>query len=167
MLIMDTKMAGAVSGGDIKKFVKDLQDKLNKTTLEVGFLDSKQATIAAKNEYGGVYKVDEEYKERAKNKGVNIGDTITIPPRPFMHMTFDNNNNKWIDSFKKLLVKNEYDVNKSLKTLGVIMQTDIQNTIRDGNFVENSARTVAIKGFNKPLIDSGDMLQSVTYEVHS
>lgn len=47
------------------------------------------------------------------------------------------------------------------------MVADVKNTIKDGSYIENSPQTIKIKGFDKPLIDTGAMLNAVTYEIKS
>ncbi len=145
-----------------------LKDKINKTpkntvTLKVGFLNAKMAKIAQQNEYGGVYPVSPEYKARAKAKGVNLGDTIKIIPRPFMHTTIEKNKNKWQTGIKELLKKEDTIV--ALGKLGEQMIGDIQDTISNNDFERNPPKIAKIKGRNKPLIDTGEMLQQVAYEI--
>jgi len=94
--------------------------------------------------------------------------TKTIPARPFMRTSFDENYRK-ITS----LINTQYDqisegkssAEKSLNAIGVIMVGLIQQKIRAIVSPPNSPRTIAIKGSSKPLIDFGQMIQSVTYKV--
>lgn len=157
-----------MSGGEeLKKFIKQLQEQMGHTTLEVGFFDSKQATIAAKNEFGGLYEVSEEYKERALKKGIHVGDYINIPPRPFMHDTVRKRSKNWGITLCKAMRVTNFDVPKAMRLLGQQMEGDVKDVITEGDFTTNSPRTAEIKGFNKPLVDTGSMLTSVTYEVHT
>jgi hypothetical protein len=156
-----------ITGGiDLKKFIKNLIEQTGHASLEVGFTDPEYATIAYKNEYGGEYKVDQDYKDRALKKGVHLGDTIRIPPRPFMQQTVDTKGKTWGNVLAKSIHDAQYNIPTALGLLGTKMEADVKSTIRDGDYIDNSARTQKIKGFNKPLIDSGSMLQNVTYEVH-
>jgi hypothetical protein len=106
-----------------------------------------QAQIAAQNEFG----------------------TRTIPARPFMRTSFDENINRIQNA-----VNVEYDnvlsgmstIRKSLDRLGIFGVGLIQQKIRAIHFPPNSPRTIAIKGSSKPLIDFGQMIQSVRHKVY-
>lgn len=146
---------------NLKQKVKDLSK--NNMVLKVGFLDAKNANIAQKNEYGGVYTVDPEYKNRALQKGIYLGGSITIIPRPFMRTTVDKNKNKWVEILNNLLKNKTPD--KALATLGKVIKSDIQYTISNNDFRENPPHIAEIKGRNKPLIDTGEMRNKVDYEI--
>lgn len=146
--------------GKLQTFINNIESK----TIEAGFLDAKNATIAAKNEFGGEYEVSSEYKTRAAVKNIHLGSTINIIPRPFMQYTFINNKDKWI----KETIKNisSYKFNDISHALGEMMQNDIKFTILDSNLFESNPEFVQIiKGNNHPLIDSGNMYDAVTYEI--
>ena len=49
--------------------------------------------------------------------------------------------------------------------LGEIAKAEVQKYIRDGNFTPLSAATIEKKGSSKPLIDTGQMRNAITYEV--
>lgn len=146
---------------NLKQKVEDLSK--NNMVLKVGFLDAKIANIAQKNEYGGIYKVDPEYKNRALKKGVHLGDDIAIIPRPFMQTTVDKNKNKWKEILNNLLKNKTPD--KALGTLGEVIKADIQYTISNNDFEKNPPHIAQIKGRNKPLIDTGKMRNKVDYEI--
>lgn len=161
---MDITISG---GGNLKKFVKSLQEQTQNVKLEVGFLDSENASKAAKNEYGGVFPVDDDYRARAEKKGISLGDYIGIPPRPFMQDTVKEKGKSWVKLLSEELPDQDYHIKRSLGILGTQMVSDIKDTITNADFIENSEQTAAIKGFNRPLVDSGDMLDAVTYEIKS
>ena len=153
-----------IQGGDkLQAFFKKITS--GKAELNVGFLDSEQAKIAIKNEFGGVFPISDEYRARAKAKGIILGNTIAIPSRPFMQRTVDENTNKWGKVIQKISPQLEFDLTKVLNTLGQVVVDDIAETIEMGEFVANSARTIAIKQRGKPLVDSGDMVNNINYEV--
>ena len=151
------------SSGGLSKLIESI--KQSKKQLNVGFLNEKNAIIATKNEYGGTFATDKAYKERGEAKGITVPDQITIPARPFMQMTFNNNQTKWAKILSTTLKNNNLNVDLALNYVGDFAKADIRDTIEHGNFVENSARTIAIKGNDHPLIDSGEMMNSIDYEV--
>lgn len=104
--------------------------------------------IAAKNEYGAP----------------------GVPARPFMSTAVDMNIsliNDYIARQYDLLLKGKSTVDKSLGLIGQLMTGLIQKRIRAIVYPPNSPRTIAIKGSSKPLIDFGQMIQSVRYVVHT
>lgn len=100
------------------------------------------AQVAMFNEYGG-------------------GHT---PPRPFMDKTFRWYHKKWANTIKGL-VYDTMNFKAVLEDIGPTVVSDIQSVIEDLDNPPNRPSTVKRKGFNNPLIDSGQMLNSVRYEV--
>jgi hypothetical protein len=153
---------------EIKFSLKNLKKKIdalpkNNMTLKVGFLDAKTAQIAKQNEYGGVYPVSSEYKSRALSEGIHLGETIHIIPRPFMRTTINNHKSKWINGLGKLLQNNPFK--QALSLLGEKMESDIKDTIINNDFEKNPAHIAKIKGRDRPLIDTGNMLNKVAHEI--
>ena len=146
---------------NIKKKIQEIPK--NTAELKVGFLTAEYAQIAKQNEYGGVYPVSTEYKARALAKGVKLGDTINIIPRPFMKQTINNQGKNWGKTLKSLLEKDKPII--ALEKLGRLIEADIKETISNGNFKDNPIKIQKIKGRNQPLIDSGGMLNAVNWEV--
>lgn len=137
----------------------------SKKTLNIGFLNGKEAEIAAKNEYGGTFPTDDEYKARGAAKGVDVPDEITIPPRPFMQNTVTKQKAKWAKTAIQITKDNGGDIDKALTIVGRRAQEDIVATIEEGYFTPNSERTKKIKNKDAPLIDTGEMLKSIDWEV--
>lgn len=90
---------------------------------------------------------------------------IKIPSRPFFRNMIADKQSTWGGVLAKSLPSLNYDGAQALGVLGTIIQGELQNSIRDIRAPANSAATVAIKGFDNPLIHTGHMLNSVTYSV--
>lgn len=138
------------------KNLKNLDKKYRSSNLDVGFFaKSEYAEIAVANEYGA--KIERKLKSGGSK-------TIIIPPRAFMQQTFDNNGKKWT-----AIITNEIAKGKTLKeafnVLGNIIRGQIVYTIFNGKFVDNAPSTEQAKGFNKPLVNTGDMSRSITFKV--
>lgn len=151
--------------------IDKLTQQVNKfkkgAVLKVGFLNKEIANIAMINEYGA--KINITDKMRAwfwHTHKVNIWkrtEPIVIPPRPFMATTVKDYSKKWAKMLKSFLKRN--DAPTSLKMLGEEIQSDIKNTISNNNFARNAEFTKMVKGRDKPLIDTGEMRNSVAYKV--
>lgn len=143
-----------ISGG--KKFAAALQElvrNLSKSrSVKVGFLAGSTypdgtpvAMIAAIHNYG------------APRAG--------IPPRPFFSNTIAQKRSEWPGAVQGLLKANNFDTKKTLQLMGEAIKSQIQQGIRDTNSPPLKPATIRRKGFSKPLISSGQLINSVNYEV--
>jgi hypothetical protein len=139
-----------------KKF--DLQKKitsLKNVSVKVGFPSDNAETESTDQE--GVTALDKATKN-------NFG--LGVPKRPFMNMAFTKNKNNYRKIIKKQLSKIEkLDFIEFLNSLGLKAQGDVQKAIVGLRNPANSPMTIKLKGSSNPLIDSGHMLQSVTFIV--
>lgn len=143
---------------DGKKFEKALK-KLSQYEVRIGFQEG------------------ENYYEDEDNQGdkVDILDvamwnelgTETSPSRPFMRDAIDKHEKKlknFIASKKDEFTK-KMDHEQLLKESGLFIKDLIQEEIRKGDFVPNAPSTISKKGSSRPLIDTGQLRQSVNYVV--
>ena len=94
--------------------------------------------------------------------------TKHIPSRPFLRQATDKNLDKWLDLSEKLaggVLDGRVSPQQLLNLVGVRAKADIQNEIRDGDFVPNAPATIRRKGSSQPLIDTGRMRQSINYRI--
>ena len=94
--------------------------------------------------------------------------TRRIPERPFMRRSLKGNRAKYQAFMRqqaKQIIENKQTVGRSLSMLGIMAQGDIQHEISVLRDPPNAPSTIARKGSSKPLIDTGQMRQSVTYRV--
>lgn len=160
--------------------------------VRVGFLEGATypdgtpvAKIAAVQEFGGSIEIpareqDVNFKVNAATgqsrfakadkanfqQTVTIpAHTITIPARPFFRNTLDTKAKGWGEQIGKILKGADYDAQVTLGRMGEMVKGQLQGSIRDLTTPPLAASTVREKGFAKPLIDHGTMLNSVDYEV--
>lgn len=135
-----------------KKYFKELE-QLAKMEVQVGFqADSGSyengatlAEVAAYNELG----------------------TSSTPARPFMRKSFENHEKELqnaCDQVNKTLAKGG-TTQQALDELGAFVKGLVQEEIVSGDFAPNAESTIAKKGSEQPLIDTGFMRQSVNYQV--
>lgn len=144
-------LKGITISSEGRRLSKELLE-LNRNTVSVGFQQgstypdgTEVVDVAAWNEFG----------------------TSTIPQRPFMRNTLDNNEDD-IRSFVSQQVQsvvNGGTAEDALKQTGIYVKGLMQEEIRNGSFTPNAPSTIAKKGSSKPLIDTGLMRQSVNYQV--
>lgn len=148
------------SGSDA---LEKLADQIKKSKLEVGFFDSAKypdgtpvAYVAAIQEFG--------------NPAGNI------PSRPFFRNAISKNDG-WKDLASKAMnavVEGRMGLDQALNQMGLRMAADVKDSITDGSYEplkqstldarQSRKRTQGVA--SKPLIDTGQMLQSVTYAVN-
>jgi hypothetical protein len=112
-------------------------------------------TRFVKNTFQGDHEVTKAHK-------------IVIPARPFMRMAWSMFNARRGAIQKRLatdLVSGKITIDKALGQIGLELEACIVRSIRNGNWTPNAPSTVAKKGFDKPLIESSHMLQSVSSQV--
>lgn len=148
-------MANMRGGENVARALRDIGEAISRpATLRVGFLEGATypdgtlvAMVAAIQEFG------------APRAG--------IPPRPFFRNMIARKSPEWPAAIGALLVANRYDLTVTFQQAGQAIAGQLRQSIVDTNSPVLAESTVARKGFAKPLVDTGHMLQSVDFEVSS
>lgn len=88
-----------------------------------------------------------------------------IPPRPFFSNMIKDKQAEWGPAIGNLLVANDYDALRVLRLTGEAVAGQLRTSIVETNEPPLAPSTIDRKGFDKPLVDTGHMLNSVDYEV--
>lgn len=88
-----------------------------------------------------------------------------IPPRPFFTNMIAAKSPEWGPATGDLLLRNHYDAGATLRMIGEGVAGQLRQSIVDTNAPALAESTIRRKGFDKPLVHSGHMLNSVDYEV--
>ena len=145
---------------DIKEPVKVLQRLakyrriiINPPEVKVGFLSGSTypdgtslPLVAATNEYG------------VPSKGQ--------PPRPFMRNAVAKHKAEWGPATARNLRATDFNVDKTLERMGQGIKGQVQQSINELREPPLAPSTIKAKGFDKPLIDTGYMLDRVDYNVY-
>jgi hypothetical protein len=143
-----------LSGGDkLGAALSDIAKNVDKAaSVEVGFLANSTypdgtptAMIAAIQEFGAP----------ARN----------IPPRPFFRGMITAKSGEWPAAVANLLKANDYDSAVTLDQTGAAIAGQLRQSIVDFTSPPLSPKTIAKKGFDKPLVDTGHMLASIDHVV--
>ncbi|RUV19957.1 MULTISPECIES: hypothetical protein [unclassified Mesorhizobium] len=141
-----------LTGGDkLAAKLAEISRNLQKAvSVEIGFLEDATypdgtpvALVAAVNEFGSA-------------------DT---PPRPFFRGMIADKSSEWPDAVGNLLVANDYDADKTLGQTGAAIKGQLQAAIVAYVGPTLKPATIARKGNDKQLVDTGHMLASVDYAV--
>jgi hypothetical protein len=144
----------SIRGGDrlAMALSKIAQGLSNGGMLRVGFLEGATgpdgdpiALRAAMNEFG----------------------TRHIPARPFFRNMVEEKSPEWPEGIATQLKANDFDAGRALEVTGHAIKSQIQQSIKDTNSPPLAPSTVKRKGFDKPLIETGDMINAVDFEVKS
>ena len=142
------------SGGDaLERKLAEMAEKLGEgKVLRVGFLENatypdgqQVAMVAAANEFGNP----------ANNH----------PPRPFFRNMIADNKDTWPDDIGRIAQATGFDCEQTLGLMGEHIKGQLQQSIRELMEPPLSPVTIEKKGFDKPLIDTGHMLNSVDYDI--
>ncbi len=144
---------GLKGGQTLVRRLEEMAKKLGDGgTLRVGFLEGATypdgtpvALVAAVNEFG---RPDQNQ-----------------PPRPFFRDMIAAKQKDWPRALRAVAKNNDYDIDKALGQMGEGIKGQLQESIRQLDSPVLSPVTVARKGFEKPLVETGHMMNSVDYEV--
>ena len=144
-----------LTGGDgVMKALQDIAEKMGGGSVSVGFMSGATypdgtpvAAVAFWNEFGV--------------------PSHNQPPRPFFRGMISRESATWPTKMGQLAVATNYDGDQVLGLMGEDVKGALQQSINQLSSPPLLPATVKAKGFGKPLIESGHMLNSVTYEVNS
>ena len=139
----------------MKAALDKIAAKLDKGgTVKIGFLEGSTDTDgmslplkAALNEFGHEH------------------NGVVTPPRPFMRQMVAAKADEWPGAIAGLLKSTNYDVDATLTKTGAGVAKQLKETILDFWDPPLSPVTIAKKGSDKPLIETGDMINGVSFEV--
>jgi len=138
--------------------IRDAFAHADGTHVKVGF---PSESLPAAGEAGDISEV-------AEIAAFNEFGTSSIPERPFFRQGLDNNKqaiNEFVDKEHEQVLTGNRSVSEALNRIGLFVQSKIQDSIRNGDFAPLHPATKAAKGSTRPLIDTAQMLNSVTYVV--
>lgn len=144
---------GFSGGAALEAKLKEIAARLDKAkTVQVGFMagppypdGTSVPMVAAIQNYG------------APEAG--------IPARPFFFNMVRDQSPTWGGRIAETLKATDYDANQTLILMGEEVAGELQDAIRDADFAPLASATVKGKGFDKQLIDTGNMFNSVHYAV--
>lgn len=88
-----------------------------------------------------------------------------IPARPFFSNMIAEKSPEWAERFEKILVAAEYNPGLALARMAETIGGELAESITDTNDPPLKPETSRRKGHDKPLIDSGNMRESIGKEV--
>ena len=146
---------------DVMRAINNTIAKLGNGHVDIGFMEG--ATYPATKDGDKPLSV-------AQVAFWNEFGTATAPPRPFFRRMIAAEQSHWAKDVTVLTAKTQGNGAQVLHMMGALIEGELKKSIND--FVSpalspNTRKKSAKAGFDKPLIDTGHMLNSITSEVHS
>ena len=146
-------MSTLSGGAKLEEYLKEMARKVsNPGTLRVGFLEGATypdgtpvPLVAAVQEFGS--------------------PANGIPSRPYFRTMIADKSLGWGDAIGSTLQATEYDAGKALALMGEGISGQLKESIIDFEGAPLSPATVAAKGNEKQLVDTGHMLNSVAWDI--
>ena len=170
-----------VTGGKgVAKVLAELGTRIGSGgVVKVGFLEGATYPAAAKARLASNARDNRRVKavlgKLAAGAGVPLAvaqvafwnefGTSRAPARPFFRGMIAAKSPDWGRDLAKAIKARGYSVEQALALMGERIKDQLQKSIVDFANPANAPSTVARKGFDKPLIDTGTMQRSVDYVV--
>lgn len=146
-------------------------EALNGKRVNVGVLEGEHAWLAGIHEYGCRIKVTPKMRAYLHSQGLHLKNSTTeivIPERSFLRGGFDSCHKQVVKKTEKTLEKalhGEIAEDVFFRLVGLMLQSEIQNFARNVSSPPNHPFTVGKKGSSSPLVDTGDMIGAIAFEV--
>lgn len=144
--------------------------ELNGRRVNVGVF-GEQAWLAGIHEYGCKIKVTDKMRAYLHSQGLHLKDSteyITIPERAFLRNGYDSGKEDAVRNAEAILpavLEGRMDTDDFLKMIGTVLSSSIKDYAASLDSPPNHPFTIGQKGSSNPLVDTGDMIGSITYEV--
>ena len=152
---------------EYKKLLRDLK-KLDKTEVDFGWINGKKYPVSdpAKSRRG-VYIASIAYMNEKGHYTINNkGGVVYIPARPYVQQSLHDVG--FLADSMSMVVENLFQGKpylNVLKFIGQDMVDNIKKSVAKQNYLKLDKKTVNIKGKSTQWVDSGRMLDNITYKV--
>lgn len=159
----------AMSSKLLARHIEQLE-ALSGATVEAGWFETDRypgeegkpgeltAVIARKQEYG--------FTTYLPTKSGPV--RVEVPARPFMRYAYElflRQRKQMEINIAKKIFSGKISAEQALGQIGMAMENCITDSIKNGPWIPNAPLTIKLKGFDKPLIDSGHLWQTVSSKV--
>lgn len=166
-------MVKLTGGTKLEKVLSGISKRAsNAETVDIGFLadatypdGTSVAMVAALNEFGHGNSIGAKLSRTKFAQWLGVEAQTAVPPRPFFRGMIRDKSPEWPDAVGDLLVANGYDATRTLEQTGAAIKGQLQEAITVYVGPPLAESTIARKGNDKQLIDTGTMLKSVAYRV--
>lgn len=146
-------------------------ETLNGRKIKVGVLKGEHQWLAGIHEYGCNIPVTPKMRAFLHSQGLHLKEStkvIHIPERSFLRTGHDKNIDKVMKTLERaigLVSAGKMSTDDLLETCGRQLATAIKTYARDVSSPANHPFTIDQKGSSNPLVDTGNMIEGITWEV--
>lgn len=145
-------------------------ERLNGQKIKVGALKGEHAWLAGIHEYGCNIPVTPKMRAFLHAQGLHLKASTTqikIPERSFLRTGHDENVDRVLaqtDRAISQVIAGKMTVDEMLDLCGEQMATAIKMYLRELNRPPNHPFTVEQKGSDHPLVDTGNLMESIIWQ---
>lgn len=145
-------------------------EALDGRKVKVGALSGGHAWLAGIHEYGCTIPVTDKMRAYLHSQGLHLKQStkvIKIPERSFLRSGFDENNRRILKQTERAIAQvldGKLSADDMLEICGQQFATAIKKYMRNLSSPANHPFTKEQKGSSNPLIDTGGLLESITYK---
>lgn len=145
-------------------------EKMNGKKVHVGALQGEHAWLAGIHEYGCKIPVTDKMRAYLHKQGLHLKKStkyITIPERSFLRTGHDTYADEVVKNCEMALgqvINGKMSIDTWLDAYGQMLADKIKLYMRDLKSPPNHPFTIQNKGSSNPLIDTGNLLESITWE---
>lgn len=153
---------------DLLPQISKTLETINGKSVTVG-ADWANAWLAGIHEYGCTIKVTPKMRAFLHSQGLHLKESTTviiIPERSFLRTGHDENADRILKQTERALsqvVAGKMTIDDMLDLYGEQMATAIKLYMRDLSNPPNHPYTINKKGSSNPLVDTGAMIESITW----
>ncbi|MGM8939554.1 hypothetical protein ACS8E2_12760 [Psychrobacter glaciei] len=132
--------------------------------IEVGYFGNQMHKPSITSGSTGQARSSISIKDLAAIHELGLG----VPKRPFVAPALNKNRANYIKYVGRQItpiIRRRQSMNATWQTVGVMAVADIQKYMVTAKFTPLAPSTIKRKGSSKPLIDTGQMRQAITYRV--
>lgn len=150
--------------------VSETLETLGGRSVEVGALQGSNKWLAGIHEYGCNITVTPKMRAFLHSQGLHLSANtmvIKIPERSFVRTGHDANIDRIMQQTERALgqvIAGKMSIDDMLDLYGEQMATAIKTYMRDLKTPSNHPYTIEQKGSSNPLIDTGGLLESITWK---
>lgn len=155
---------------EFPKMLANIQ-ALGERSIEVGAIQGEHSWLAAIHEYGCNITVTPKMRAFLHYQGLHLKPTttvITIPERSFLRSSHDEKGEAVLKQCERALgqvVSGKMSVEQYMDMVGRDYVTMIKDYIVELDSPENHPFTVDRKGSSNPLVDTGGLVESISYRI--
>ena len=154
--------------------VRNTLRQANGASIKVGIWGGgKMELIASVQEFGCRIPVTEKMRKYLHSQGLHLKPSTTeivIPERSFIRAGWDENEGEINRKYEELIedvFEQGISASAFLDAMGQEARDRIRDYARDLRDPANHPFTIEKKSSSNPLVDSGDMIQAIDYEVNN